>query len=120
VHFGGNWAEQRIRNRQSHVQRDLRRLIKLEINRVTLHRLPSKIARKDQVPLGNDQSLMTKRSWFETSGFGHGWKVTTSVSPMEFAKDNLESSEDRTGSGRTLYIHKASRSGQPISVVFLV
>ena len=78
------------------------------------------MARKDQVPLGNDKSLTTKRSSFETLGFGHGWKVTISVSPMEFAKDNLESSEDRRGSGRTLYIHSASRSGQPISVVFLV
>ena len=42
------------------------------------------------------------------------------MSPMDFAKDNRESSEDRNGSGRTLYIHRASRSGQPISVVFLV
>ena len=82
--------------------------------------LPSKIARKDQIPSGNDQSSMTKRSWFESSGFGHGWKVTASVSPMDFAKDNRESSEDRRGSGRTVYIHRASMPGQPISVVFLM
>ena len=87
-------------------QRDLRSCLSWEINQVlTLHRLPSKIARKrrkGQGPSGNDQSLTTKRSSLETLGFGHCWKVTTSVSQMEFAKDNLECSEDRKGSGRTL------------------